>query len=122
MDKFEFKNTSFDERKAYFDKMSALYPDKVFIICEHNKSSDIEVIDKKKFIVPRDITMLHFMQCIRRRMKSPMQSSKAMYIYAVHKSDNILIPSTQLMSHIYDTYKDDDGFLYIIYSCENTFG
>lgn len=26
------------------------------------------------------------------------------------------------MSTIYDQYKDDDGFLYVVYSGENTFG
>jgi GABA(A) receptor-associated protein len=27
-----------------------------------------------------------------------------------------------LMSHIYEKYKDEDGFLYVTYSGENTFG
>ncbi len=26
------------------------------------------------------------------------------------------------MSHIYEKYKDEDGFLYVTYSGENTFG
>lgn len=32
------------------------------------------------------------------------------------------VVAAELMSHIYAKYKDEDGFLYITYSGENTFG
>lgn len=32
------------------------------------------------------------------------------------------LPAAALMSTIYDEHKDEDGFLYIVYSGENTFG
>lgn len=32
------------------------------------------------------------------------------------------MPAAALMSTIYDEHKDEDGFLYIVYSGENTFG
>ena len=36
--------------------------------------------------------------------------------------NNILPPTASLMSTIYEEQKDSDGFLYITYSGENTFG
>ena len=35
---------------------------------------------------------------------------------------NVLIPTWKFFYHLYDEYKDKDGFLYVIYSGENTFG
>lgn len=36
--------------------------------------------------------------------------------------DEVLPPTAALMSSIYEEHKDEDGFLYITYSGENTFG
>ena len=36
--------------------------------------------------------------------------------------NNMIIPAKSTLSEIYDSNKDDDGFLYIIYTSENTFG
>jgi GABA(A) receptor-associated protein len=38
------------------------------------------------------------------------------------KKDYLLPPQSQTISEIYATYKNEDGFLYITYSGENTFG
>lgn len=35
---------------------------------------------------------------------------------------NVLVNSSALMSHVYERYKSDDGFLYLKYSAENVFG
>jgi GABA(A) receptor-associated protein len=36
--------------------------------------------------------------------------------------NNTLPPAASLMSQIYKEHKDTDGFLYVIYSGESTFG
>ncbi|CAI8588736.1 unnamed protein product [Vicia faba] len=36
--------------------------------------------------------------------------------------DNILPPTATLMSSLYEEHKDEDGFLYMTYGGENTFG
>lgn len=36
--------------------------------------------------------------------------------------NDILPPTAALMSTIYEEHKDEDGFLYVLYSGENTFG
>merc|ERR1711871_213674 len=53
---------------------------------------------------------------IRKRIK--MSSEKAIFIFI----NSVLPPTAALMSSIYEEQKDEDGFLYITYSGENTFG
>jgi len=53
---------------------------------------------------------------IRKRIK--LSPEKAIFIFV----RNVLPPTAALMSAVYDEHKDEDGFLYIMYSGENTFG
>jgi len=57
-----------------------------------------------------------FMYIIRRRINLP--SEKAMFLFV-----NKVLPTTSAsMGTIYAENKDEDGFLYVAYSGENTFG
>lgn len=73
-------------------------------------------IDKKKYLVPSDLTVGQFVYVIRKRIK--LSPEKAIFIFV----DEVLPPTAALMSSIYEEHKDEDGFLYISYSGENTFG
>ncbi len=53
---------------------------------------------------------------IRKRIK--LSPEKAIFIFV----NDMLPPTAALMSTIYEQNKDVDGFLYVIYSSENTFG
>jgi len=86
------------------------------VIVEKAEKSDIPDIDKKKYLVPADLTVGQFVYVIRKRIK--LSPEKAIFIFV----SNVLPPTAALMSAIYEEHKDDDGFLYITYSGENTFG
>lgn len=86
------------------------------MICEKADRSDIPDIDKKKYLVPADLTVGQFVYVIRKRIK--LSPEKAIFIFI----NNVLPPTAALMSSIYEEQKDEDGFLYITYSGENTFG
>ena len=92
------------------------YADRIPVICEKDERSDIPDIDKKKYLVPQDLTVGQFVYVIRKRIKLP--SEKAIFIFI----NNVLPPTAALMSKIYAEHKDEDGFLYVQYSGENTFG
>lgn len=90
------------------------------MICEKSvskSSSTVPSIDKKKYLVPSDLTVGQFIYVIRKRIK--LTPEQALFLFV---DDGILPPVAQLMSSIYDEYKDEDGFLYMTYSGENTFG
>ena len=74
------------------------------------------LIDKYKFLVPMDIHVGKFSFEIRQHMR--LTSEKAIFLFV----DNVLPPTAAMMSQIYDQYKEEDGFLYIVYSGEKTYG
>ena len=86
------------------------------VICEKAEASDVPNIDKKKYLVPADLTVGQFVYVIRKRISLPQE--KAIFVFV----NNSLPPTASLMSEVYEKNKDADGFLYITYSGENTFG
>ena len=76
----------------------------------------ISDIDKKKYLVPADLTVGQFHYVIRKRIK--LAPEKALFLFC----SNSIPPNAALMSTVYEEQKDDDGFLYIQYSGESTFG
>ncbi|KAM3396891.1 autophagy-related protein 8f [Capsicum galapagoense] len=113
-----------DKRRAEAARIREKYPDRipvrikfyVNVIVEKAEKSEIPNIDKKKYLVPADLTVGQFVYVIRKRIK--LSAEKAIFIFI----DNVLPPTGAIMSAIYDEKKDEDGFLYVTYSGENTFG
>merc|ERR1712227_775360 len=105
-----------ERRKSEAERIRAKYPDRIPVICEKSDRSDIPDIDKKKYLVPADLTVGQFIYVIRKRIKLPPE--RAIFIFI----NNVIPPTAHLMSTIYEEQKDEDGFLYITYSGENTFG
>lgn len=114
-----FKNEyTFKERLEESKRVLYKYNDRIPIICERSKfaSKDCPDIDKKKYLVPRDLTMGQFLYVIRKRLQ--LAPEKSLFLFVNNK-----IPSTsQILSEIYENNKDEDLFLYISYSQENVFG
>ena len=111
------KSKTFEERKAESTKIKEKYNDRIPVIVEMAQKSNINNIDKHKFLVPADLTIGQFIHVIRKRIKATPE--KAIFIFVAKR----ILPSTaSLISTIYEQYADDDGFLYILYSGENTFG
>ena len=63
-----------------------------------------------------DLTVGQFVYVIRKRITIP--SDKAIFIFV----NNTLPPTAALMSSVYEQHRDEDGFMYMMYSGENTFG
>eukprot|EP00735_Rhodelphis_limneticus_P005059 TRINITY_DN1675_c0_g1::TRINITY_DN1675_c0_g1_i1::g.17799::m.17799 TRINITY_DN1675_c0_g1::TRINITY_DN1675_c0_g1_i1::g.17799 ORF type:complete len:118 (-),score=46.86,sp/Q8VYK7/ATG8F_ARATH/81.20/7e-66,Atg8/PF02991.11/2.7e-50,APG12/PF04110.8/2.7e-06 TRINITY_DN1675_c0_g1_i1:310-663(-) len=117
MAKSSFKQEhTLDKRKAEAARIRDKYPDRIPVIVEKHEKSDIPDIDKKKYLVPSDLTAGQFVFVIRKRIK--LSPEKALFIFV----NKILPPTAALMSNLYEEQKDEDGFLYITYAGENTFG
>lgn len=112
---FKEKHT-IEKRKKESEKIRKKYPERIPIICEKNEKSKIQDIDKKKYLVPQDLTVGQFVYVIRKKIK--LKPQKAIFIFV----NNTLPSPNLLMSQIYKDHKDEDGFLYLTYSSENTFG
>ncbi|CAL9088185.1 unnamed protein product [Musa textilis] len=105
-----------ERRQAEAARIREKYPDRIPVIVEKAERSDIPDIDKKKYLVPADLTVGQFVYVVRKRIK--LSAEKAIFIFV----KNSLPPTAAMMSAIYEENKDEDGFLYMTYSGENTFG
>ena len=117
---FRFKkdNPDTEQRRKECDKIRNQFSEKIPIICEKDPKSNIRDIDKTKYLVPADLTVSQFNMMIRKRIE--IQQEAAFYLLVNGKTS---ITGDSLLSEIYDKNKDpEDGFLYIAYASELTWG
>jgi GABA(A) receptor-associated protein len=114
---FEFKMVySFDKRKQESDRIKTLNPDKIPVVIERADKTTIQNLKKTKYLIDKDMTIGQLMYFLRRDIK--LQSYEAMFLFI-----NNIIPTTgEKVSTVYDKHADKDGFMYITYCGENTFG
>merc|ERR1712142_1336319 len=107
---------NFDQRCQESERIVTKYPNRIPVIVEKVQGSNLPDIDKRKYLVPSDISCAQFMWIIRKRID--LSSDKAIFLFV----DKMVPNSSTPISQIYEDHKDEDGFLYIAYSGENTFG
>ncbi|ONM23986.1 Autophagy-related protein 8a [Zea mays] len=112
----KWSTTSVEKRQSESARIRDKYPDRIPVIVEKAGKTDVPEIDKKKYLVPADLTVGQFVYVVRKRIK--LSPEKAIFVFV----KNTLPPTASLMSAIYEENKDEDGFLYMTYSGENTFG
>jgi len=105
-----------EKRQSESARIRDKYPDRIPVIVEKAGKTDVPEIDKKKYLVPADLTVGQFIYVVRKRIK--LSPEKAIFVFV----KDTLPPTASLMSAIYEENKDEDGFLYMTYSGENTFG
>lgn len=111
------KKHSFTERLRQATTVKQKYPDKLPIICENQNPEKRDIDYKIKYLVPKDFTVGNLIYSIRKNIV--VSQEKSIFIFI----DNNVIPrSTDRIIDIYNEYRDDDMFLYIVYCHENTFG
>lgn len=113
--RFKAEHT-FEQRRTESERVRAKYPDRIPVICEKIEKSKVEDIDKKKYLVPSDLTCGQFVYVIRKRLKLPAE--KAIFLFV----NGVIPPTAADLNSMYEQHRDKDGFLYISYSDENVFG
>jgi len=105
-----------EKRREEARKIKEKYPDRIPVIIERARGSDVPDIDKKKYLVPKDLTVAGLLSVIRKRIR--LRPEQSLFIHV-----NNRLPSTSdLIEGIYQENKEECGFLYVVYSGENTFG
>lgn len=118
-----FNITKFQDRYTFFERhqessrILQKYPERVPVICERNSHDySAPYIDKNKYLVPLDTTLGEFIYVIRKRLR--LNSHDALFVFI----NGQIIANHYLISSIYNLFKNDDGFLYMNYARETTFG
>lgn len=115
---FEIQKLSLDDRIKYSNRLNSKYPDFVPVIIKKNDNDKIlQDIDKEKYLIPKNLNVGEVISIIRRRIS--LDSKQAIFVFM---GNGILVPISQDINTIYQTHKDPDGFLYLVYTTENTFG
>jgi GABA(A) receptor-associated protein len=113
---FKYKH-NFEKRLQESTRIKEKYPDRYPIICERGRGADLPSIDRKKYLVPGDLNIANFMYIIRKRIK--LSPEKSIFLFF---GETQMLPSTTLITQAYENHKDEDGFLYVQYNGESTFG
>lgn len=90
------------------------YPDRLPIYVK--VTNNLPPIDKKKYLVPKDLTVGQFMYVCRKRLKLTPEQGVFMFF------NNQLYSTMKTMHEIYEDNKLECGLLVATVSGENTFG
>jgi GABA(A) receptor-associated protein len=118
----EMSNLTYRDEKTFVQRsresisIQQKFPGRIPIIIERAEKSDVPLIDKKKFLCPDTLTIGQFVYVIRRRLTLP--PDKALFIFV----KNTLPTASSLLKEVYAQHHDSDGFLYMTYAGESTFG
>jgi GABA(A) receptor-associated protein len=112
------QRVTFRQRAVEATKVKQKFPGRIPVIVEKAERNDSNIpdIDKSKFLVPGDLSFGQFVYVIRKRIMLP--PDKAIFLFV----NNVLIASSTLMNEVYNNYAESDGFLYVVYNGESTFG
>ena len=115
---FEIKKIDINDRIDFSKKLLAKYPDRVPVIIKKNVNDKIlQDIDKERYLIPRNLNLSEMVYIIRKKID--LDSKKSIFLFV---GKGILVPINQTIGFIYDQYRSEDNFLYIVYTTENTFG
>lgn len=120
-----FKQTSsLEKRKEVSARILDKYPDRVPVLVEKGdlRRKDIPELTKKKYIVPVGMTVGAFVHEIRKNLISGKPNLTAHQAIFLHVAKGTIPPNNMMMGNLYLTHHDEDGFLYVSYVGENTFG
>jgi GABA(A) receptor-associated protein len=111
------KRFTFEERKSEAERIRLKYPDRVPVIVERDiNEKSLPALDKKKYLVPQELTVSQFLYVIRKRLKLPPET--ALFMFADKHTVNL----NDTMEKIYTCHHASDMFIYLIIKGENTFG
>ena len=114
----EFKDVlSTKERITLCKDVREKHPGRIPIIVQPRNKDAKYQLKKYKFLCPEELTFGQFVYTIRRRL-SGLRHEHALFV----SINNTLQCNSSIVMDIYEKHKDDDGFLYVTYSEENTFG
>ena len=113
----EMNKLSLSKRREQSARLLSKFAPKLPVIVERARTRD-PAIDKSKFLIDPHVTMAELLAIIRKRVQ--IQPSEGVYLFV----NNELAPTNATVFEIYHRSQqiNPDGFLYVTYCLENTFG
>ncbi|EDV23974.1 Gamma-aminobutyric acid receptor-associated protein [Trichoplax sp. H2] len=106
----------FEKRRSEGQMIRKKYPDRIPVIVEKAPKARVVDIDKKKYLVPADLTVGQFHFLIRKRVA--LRPEDALFFTV----NNVIPPTSMTMGSLYEDHHEEDFFLYVAYSDESVYG
>lgn len=111
--------TTLEKRRRERQRVTSLHPNHVPVVVTP-ADDRVPTLDKDKLLIHFDITASQFAYVVKRRLPDGLRSTESLFLFC---DDKTMVCGNDTMKDVYERHRcRDDGFLYVTYARENTFG